>query len=101
MWEGRKMLEKYVAFYTSTHFWVDGIPDLKTIQHDPDRYHKAMAEVVFAHSTKDYTLKVCKDGLFMVRIEPLEIELGKGQHEENIRSLCANIEETTLPKSLE
>jgi hypothetical protein len=66
------MSEQYVGFYTSNVFWVDSIPDFDTISQNPKSFKEALSEQVFVHSTDDYTLKVCKDGLFMVRIEAME-----------------------------
>lgn len=68
------MFEEYVGFYTSHLFWVDGRPNFQELN-DEIAFNEAMEEVVFSHSTQDYTLKMCKDGLFMVRIEAIEEEL--------------------------
>jgi hypothetical protein len=69
------MQEKYIAFYSPTPFWAGNRPDFEAMQQDSTQFRKAMEEEVFASSTNDYTLRVYKDGLFVVRIEQVEKEL--------------------------
>src|SRR3990172_9542451 len=76
----RLVSETYVAFYPANPFWVDDVPDFASIGDNPDRFYEVMAEEMFVYPmkdypTKDYTLRVCKDGLFLVRVNAVEAEL--------------------------
>lgn len=69
------MPETYFVFYPPKPFWAIDKPDLGCLPEDPDEFYALMAEEVFTHVSGDFILKVCRDSLFMVRIEFLENEL--------------------------
>jgi hypothetical protein len=66
------MPKRYIGFYTSKLFWVNEIIDPDDIRARGGDPGDMMEQEIFSHSTNVYSLKICRDGLFMVRIEALE-----------------------------
>lgn len=61
----------FTAFYPSRPFWaVNGIDfgDPKTM----DNFEELMSEEMYTESGETFSLKICRDGMVMVRIEELE-----------------------------
>ena len=62
-------MEKFVAFYPSRPFWLDGEPDLKKFgpeNYDVLGFYKEMSKIIFKFNKNDYTVSICKDGLVML-----------------------------------
>lgn len=72
-------INQFTAFYPSRPFWAGSKIDFSD-QSREGWFHNQMAEEVFSEATSTYTLKVCRDGRIMIRIEALEIEHLPGTH---------------------
>jgi hypothetical protein len=80
-------IAQFTAFYPSRPFWAVS----KVNFADQSRvgwFHDQMAEEVFSQETDAYTIKVCRDGRIMLRVEALEDGQGSDDHmqiEETVR----------------
>lgn len=66
---------RFIAFYPSRPFWAGSEIDFS----DPknlDNFENLMAEEVLSESNDTFCLKVCRDGMVMLRLEALETESG-------------------------
>lgn len=64
-------VNKFTAFYPSRPFWAVSKIDFD----DPkslDNFHDLMSEVVYQDSSEDFSVKICRDGMVMLRMEALE-----------------------------
>ena len=59
------------AFYPSRPFWAASKVDFSNQSAD-GWFHNQMVEEVFSRTTDTHTIKVCRDGRIMLRIEELE-----------------------------
>ena len=64
-------INQFTAFYTSRPFWAGSKVDFSD-QSREGWFHDQMVEEVFSHETPTYTVKVCRDGRIMLRVEALE-----------------------------
>jgi hypothetical protein len=62
---------QFTAFYPSRPFWACSKPDFSSRERE-GWFHDQMAEEVFSCETASYTIKICRDGRIMLRIEALE-----------------------------
>lgn len=62
---------QFTAFYPSRPFWACSKPDFSSRERD-GWFNDQMAEEVFSCETDTYTIKICRDGRIMLRIEALE-----------------------------
>lgn len=62
---------QFTAFYPSRPFWACSEPDFSSREHE-GWFHDQMAAEVFSCETDSYTIKICRDGRIMLRIEALE-----------------------------
>jgi hypothetical protein len=67
-------MQKFTAFYPSRPYWA---VSKASFEDRSQEYwlREQMAEEVFSQSTDKYTLKVCRDGRILLRIEALEQDL--------------------------
>jgi hypothetical protein len=63
--------QDFIAFYPSLPFWAGSKVNFSD-QTKKNWFYDQMAEEVFSKSTEKYTLKVCRDGRIMLRIEAFE-----------------------------
>lgn len=66
-------INQFTAFYPSRPFWACSKPDFSN-QDREGWFSDQMAEEVFSCETDSYTIKICRDGRIMLRIEALERE---------------------------
>lgn len=71
---------KFTCFYPSRRFWAGSKVDFSAQKID-DCFYKQMSEEVFSEEHDTHTVKVCRDGMVMVRIESLE---AGGSHRANL-----------------
>lgn len=64
-------INQFTAFYPSKPFWAGSKVDFSD-QSREGWFHDQMAEEVFSHETPTYTIKICRDGRIMLRVEALE-----------------------------
>lgn len=64
-------IENFTAFYPSRPFWACSKPDFSNRERE-GWFHDQMSEEVFSRETNSYTIKICRDGRIMLRIEALE-----------------------------
>lgn len=64
-------INQFTAFYPSTPFWAGSKVDFSD-QSRKGWFHDQMVEEVFSQQTDAYTIKVCRDGRIMLRVEALE-----------------------------
>jgi hypothetical protein len=64
-------ISQFTAFYPSRPFWACGKPDLSNLGRK-GWFTDQMAEEVFSCEANSYTLKICRDGRIVLRIEALE-----------------------------
>jgi hypothetical protein len=64
-------INQFTAFYPSKPFWAGNKVDFSD-QSRKSWFHDQMEEEVFSHETSAYTIKICRDGRIMLRIEALE-----------------------------
>lgn len=72
-------ISQFTAFYPSRPFWAGSKVDFS----NPSRegwFHDQMVEEVFSQETESYTIKICRDGRIMLRIEELEKSDGPQEH---------------------
>jgi hypothetical protein len=69
----------FTAFYPSRPFWAGSEVNFDDQSYD-GWFHNQMAEEVFSQSNDTYTMKVCRDGLIMLRIEALEQDQSPEAH---------------------
>ncbi len=62
---------QFTAFYPSRPFWACSKPDFSSRERE-GWFDDQMAEEVFSCETDSYTIKICRDGRIMLRIEALE-----------------------------
>ena len=62
---------QFTAFYPSRPFWAGSKVDFAD-QTREGWFHDQMVEEVFSQETDAYTMKVCRDGRIMLRVEALE-----------------------------
>lgn len=60
-------MERYIGFYTSRPFWAADEPDFSRLK-SPEEFFDIMSDEIFDFSNEQYTLKICKDGLFLFQI---------------------------------
>jgi hypothetical protein len=65
------LIHHFTAFYPSRPFWAGSKVDFSN-QNYEGWFHDQMIEEVFSQETSTYTIKVCRDGRIMMRIEALE-----------------------------
>lgn len=63
--------KSFTAFYPSRPFWAGNKVDFSD-QTREGWFHDQMVEEVFSHETQDFTIKICRDGRIMLRVEALE-----------------------------
>lgn len=61
----------FTAFYPSRPFWAGNKVDFSD-QNREGWFYDQMVEEVFSHETPDFTIKICRDGRIMLRVESLE-----------------------------
>ncbi|MFP4414627.1 hypothetical protein [Coleofasciculus sp.] len=81
------MIEEFVGFYTSRPFWAGDPPvDLETlstfasqlqVSETRSQFREFMSAIVFSYKTNGIRLCVCKDGMLLVQVKNLEIEIEK------------------------
>ncbi|QPK62234.1 hypothetical protein IVG45_15435 [Methylomonas sp. LL1] len=64
-------ISQFTAFYPSRPFWAGSKVDFSN-QSREGWFYDQMVEEVFLHETSTYTIKVCRDGRIMLRVEALE-----------------------------
>jgi hypothetical protein len=64
-------ISQFTAFYPSRPFWAGSKVDFAD-QSREGWFHDQMVEEVFSHETPTFTIKICRDGRIMLRIEALE-----------------------------
>lgn len=64
-------ISKFTAFYPSRPFWAGSKVDFSD-QSREGWFHDQMVEEVFSHETSTHTIKICRDGRIMLRVEALE-----------------------------
>jgi hypothetical protein len=64
-------IAQFTAFYPSRPFWAGSKPDFSNRELE-GWFHDQMAEEVFSQKANSYTIKICRDGRIMLRIEALE-----------------------------
>ena len=69
---------QFTAFYPSRPFWACSKLDFSSRERE-GWFHDQMAEEVFSCETDSYTIKICRDGRIMLRIEALEGGQGQDQ----------------------
>src|SRR5262245_3448782 len=69
----------FTAFYPSRPFWPGSKVNFDD-QSSEGWFHNQMVEEVFSQSNDPYTIKVCRDGQIMLRIEALEQDNSPGAH---------------------
>jgi len=67
----------YTAFYPSRPFWTISRLDLRDPSVVSDLTDR-MSEIVLTFDQQQYTLKICRDGMFMLRIHELELQVPQG-----------------------
>ncbi|MBI5565189.1 MAG: hypothetical protein HY870_09845, partial [Chloroflexi bacterium] len=63
--------ESYTAFYASRPFWAASKVDF-TVPRVEGWFNRQMAEVVYNKSTPEFSLKICRDGQVLLRVNRLE-----------------------------
>ncbi len=70
-------IERYIGFYLLNPFWAINPVNMLDI----NQFTNNMSEVVFDYQHPDYNLKICRDGMFLLRIreiaEKIESNYGK------------------------
>jgi hypothetical protein len=69
----------FTAFYPSRPFWAGSGVNFDDQSYE-GWFHNQMVEEVFSQSNDTYTIKVCRDGRIMLRIEALEQDQSPGAH---------------------
>src|ERR1700680_1161916 len=64
---------QFAAFYPSRPFWAGSTVNFAD-QSREGWFYDQMAEEVFSQETDAYTIRVCRDGRIMLRVEALERE---------------------------
>lgn len=64
-------INQFTAFYPSRPFWAGSKVNFDDQSYE-GWFHNQMVEEVFSRSNDTYTIKVCRDGRIMLRIEALE-----------------------------
>ena len=72
----RRTIRPLRAFYAATPFWVQDQISISG-QTIPEDLSDLMAECMYSHSTDDYKLSVCRDGMFIIEVSSLENDLKK------------------------
>ena len=67
------MTERFAAFYSSRPFWAGEAIDFHTVR-TPAQFTQQMSAIVFSHDTDDFHLRICRDGMVMLRVFELEAE---------------------------
>ena len=65
-------ISQFTGFYPSRPFWAGSKVDFSD-QSFEGWFHDQMVEEVFSEERESHTIKVCRDGRIMIRIESLEI----------------------------
>ena len=63
-------INQFTAFYPSRPYWAGSKVNLADIENG--RFNDQMSEEVFSQKREKYTLKVCRDGRIMLRVEAIE-----------------------------
>jgi hypothetical protein len=63
---------EFTAFYPSPPFWAKSDVDFSSLS-TPESFYEQMTEEVYSRETPNHTIKVCRDGMIMLRIEALEL----------------------------
>lgn len=72
-------ITQFTAFYPSRPFWAGSKVNFSD-QSKEGWFHDQMMEEVFSQENDKYTIKICRDGMIMVRIEALEQVDGFQEH---------------------
>lgn len=72
-------INQFTAFYPSRPFWAVSRVDFSD-QSREGWFHDQMVEEVFSDETPNYTIKVCRDGRIMLRVDALEQAQGLEAH---------------------
>ncbi len=67
----RMPINQFTAFYPSRPFWAGSKVNFDDQSYE-GWFHNQMVEEVFSKSNNAYTIKVCRDGRIMLRLEALE-----------------------------
>lgn len=65
-------LERHLGFYTKELFWAIDEPEIQKIKNNPSAFTDNLSKVVLQTSNKDFSLKICRDGLIMMQIKQLD-----------------------------
>lgn len=79
------MLEHYAALYTSQRFWSLSVPDFDSNHLD---FIQKMCETVKEYNFEEgkIKLKICKDGMFMIKHDDLENEINCLQNQQSMQA---------------
>lgn len=78
-------MKRYIGFYTSHPFWAG-----KGLQHSDynqkntqENFTSILEDVIFKDTSDDYSIKICRDGMFLLRINSIFNEIDKSYDENN------------------
>jgi len=73
-------MKGYIGFYTSRPFWAGTRPKFNEISQE--KFTDIMSQEVFIFKNDDYEIKICKDGLFLFRLEAIARDLDQARRSE-------------------
>jgi len=78
------LIERYLGFYFSNPFWLDQKIDVDSLRVSPDLFTAELSRIIFTHVGIGYTLKVCRDGRFLLRINSIAEQIEATYAEPNM-----------------